>query len=90
MVLTDSVIRESIRYSSIQTRGLLRAVTAADGVTLPNGTHVSQGTWVGVPVEAVHMDERFYDKPFEYDPFRFAKMKSEGVSSHEKVRLTAC
>lgn len=79
MTVTDSVIRESIRFSSIQTRGILRAVTAKDGVTLPDGTHVPQGTWIGVPVEAVHFDDRFYERPFEYNPFRFVKT-GPGVS----------
>jgi cytochrome P450 len=88
MRLTDSVIRESIRFSSIQIRGLLRAVVAEDGVTLPNGTHVARGTWLGVPVEAVHMDERFYDKPLEYDPFRFVRIRSGGLESQEKVDAT--
>lgn len=87
-MLTDSVIRESIRFSSIQVRGLLRAVVAEKGVTLPNGTHVARGTWVGVPVEAVHMDERFYDNPFQYDPFRFMRIRSETVKSQEKVDAT--
>lgn len=77
LVLTDSAIRESIRRSSIQTRGLLRAVVSPDGLTLPNGTHVPQGTWLGVPVQAVHMDGDLYDSPYEYNPFRFAKMRSE-------------
>ncbi|KAF6232554.1 hypothetical protein HO173_009222 [Letharia columbiana] len=89
LVLTDSAIRESIRRSSIQTRGLLRAVVSPDGVTLPNGTHVPQGTWLGVPVQAVHMDGDLYDKPYEYNPFRFAVMRSESnVPSHEKVDAT--
>ncbi|KAL2054009.1 hypothetical protein ABVK25_005548 [Lepraria finkii] len=26
----------------------------------------------------VHMDERFYPKPEEFDPFRFARMRTEG------------
>lgn len=85
LVLTDSAIRESIRRSSIQTRGLLRAVVSPDGLTLPNGTHVPQGTWLGVPVQAVHMDGSLYDEPYEYNPVRFAKMRSAG---YEKVDAT--
>lgn len=89
LVLADSAIRESIRRSSIQTRGLLRAVVSPDGVTLPNGVHIPQGTWLGVPVQAVHMDGDLYDKPYEYNPFRFAKMRSENnAQSQEKVDAT--
>ncbi|KAL9134254.1 MAG: hypothetical protein Q9175_004568 [Cornicularia normoerica] len=89
LVLADSAIRESIRRSSIQTRGLLRAVVSPDGVTLPNGTHIPRGTWLGVPVQAVHMDGDLYDKPYEYKPFRFTKMRSENYAqSQEKVDAT--
>ena len=75
LVLTDSAIRECLRRGSIQTRGLLRAVVCPDGVTLPKGAHVPQGTWLGVPVQAVHMDEGLYENPYEYNPFRFANMR---------------
>ena len=89
LVLTDSAIRESIRRSSIQTRGLLREVVSPGGVTLPNGTHVPQRTWLGVAVQALHMDGDLYEKPYEYNPFRFAKMRSESIiPSHEKVDAT--
>ncbi|CAF9931029.1 MAG: hypothetical protein ALECFALPRED_004781 [Alectoria fallacina] len=89
LVLTDSAIRESLRRSSIQTRGLLRAVVSPDGLTLRNGTHVPRGTWLGVPVQAVHMDGDLYDKPYEYHPFRFAKMRLEkSVPGHDKADAT--
>ena len=88
-MLTDSAIRESLRRSSVQTRGLLRAVVSPHGLTLPNGTHVPQGTWLGVPVQAVHMDGDLYDEPYEYRPFRFAKMRSENnVAGHDKADAT--
>jgi len=77
LVLADSALQESLRRSSIQTRGLLRQVVAENGVVLPDGTHLAHGTWVGVPVEAVHMDEQIYANPLEYDPFRFAKSETE-------------
>lgn len=88
LILTDSAIRESLRRSSIQTRGLLREVVAKDGVNLPDGTHVARGTWLGVPVEAVHMDDKFYDRPEEYNPWRFARMSSEDVVGGDKVEAT--
>lgn len=49
-----------------------------DGLTLPDGSKVPQGTWIGVPIQAVQMDDRFYSKPDGYDPFRFARMKEFG------------
>lgn len=85
LVLTDSAIRESIRRSSIRTRGLLLAVASPNGLTLPNGTRVPQGTWLGVPVQAVHTGEDLSNEPYEYNPFRFAKIRS---ASYEKVDAT--
>jgi hypothetical protein len=42
-----------------------------DGVTLPNGQHLPQGAWLGVPVPGIHNDERYYHEPEVYEPFRF-------------------
>lgn len=88
MILTDSAIRESLRRSSIQTRGLLREVVAKNGVDLPDGTHVARGTWVGVPVEAIHMSEEFYEKADVYDPFRFARINEESGTRLDAADVT--
>lgn len=77
LVFTDSAIGESPRTIPITTFGLLREVMPESGLGLPDGNTVSRGTWIGVPVQAVHMDDRFYDHPEQYDPFRFARMVSE-------------
>ena len=44
-----------------------------DGLTLPDGKKVARGTWISIPVQALQMDARFYERPEEYDPFRFTK-----------------
>ncbi|RJE24680.1 Cytochrome p450 [Aspergillus sclerotialis] len=64
-------MRESLRRNPVQFRGIPRQVVLKDGVTLPNGQHVSQGAWLGVPVPAIHNVERFYPDPDVYNPFRF-------------------
>ena len=46
---------------------------AKEGITLPDGKKVARGTWLGIPVQALQMDDRFYERPEEYDPFRFVK-----------------
>ena len=74
LVLIDSAIRESLRTYPLTSRGLLREVVPEDGLLLPGGERVARGTWVGAPVQAVHMDDRFYNSPDQYDPFRFARM----------------
>ena len=48
------------------------------GIILPDGNRIPQSTWIAVPFQVVHMDERFYPKPEEFDPFRFARMRTEG------------
>ena len=73
LVRIDSTIRESLRHSPLGTRGILREVMPEDGLVLPDGKKVPRGTWIGMPVEALQMDDRFYENPEEYDPFRFAK-----------------
>jgi Cytochrome P450 len=65
----DSTIRESLRRRPILLRGLWREVMPKEGVTLPDGQHLPQGSWVGVPVPGIHNDERFYHEPEVYDPF---------------------
>jgi cytochrome P450 len=75
MTDTDSTIRETMRLNPLQSRGLLRQVMPKDGIALPDGTHVPQGTWLGVPVQALQMDDKLYKNPHGYDPLRFARLK---------------
>ena len=76
MTNIDSTIRESLRRNTLQSRGLLKQVMPKDGITLPDGTHVPQGTWLGVPVQAIQRDHELYSNPHEYDPLRFARLKT--------------
>lgn len=77
----DSAIRESLRHHPILTKGLSKEVIHSDGLTLPDGTHVEKGAWLGVPVLGVHMDERFYPDPQKYDPLRSVRAKQERMDS---------
>ena len=76
MTNTDSTIRESLRKSPLQARGLLKQVMPKAGVMLPDGTHVPRGTWLGVPVQAMQRDGKLYRDPHSYDPLRFARLKT--------------
>ncbi|KAH8883280.1 cytochrome P450 [Thozetella sp. PMI_491] len=69
--LLDSTIRESLRCHPILVKGLTKQVVSHDGVRLPDGTPLPYGTWLGIPVLGVHMDERFYPNPHRFDPYRF-------------------
>ncbi|TGJ83225.1 hypothetical protein E0Z10_g5549 [Xylaria hypoxylon] len=81
MVNIDSCLRESARKNPLQTRGLLKQVMPKDGVTLPDGAHVPQGTWLGIPIEAIHRDETIYPDARGFDALRFARMRVEGESN---------
>jgi hypothetical protein len=78
MTNIDSTLRESARKNPLQTRGLLKQVMPRDGITLPDGAHVPQGAWLGIPVEAIHRDEALYPSALEFDALRFARLKGEG------------
>lgn len=47
------------------------------GVTLPDGSHLPQGQWLGVSLKGITLDERFYSDPHNYDPWRFSRAREE-------------
>ncbi|MCJ1423252.1 hypothetical protein MMC29_001134 [Sticta canariensis] len=90
---TDSAIRESLRQNPLQARPVVREVVHKDGTTIPGGSHLPPGTWVGVAANGLHRDERFYPEPNTYDPFRFSRERTEsalisGVGRKETVGVT--
>lgn len=90
---TDSAIRESLRRNPQQGRTVVREVAQRDGTTIPGGSHLPRGTWVGTATTSLHKDERFYPEPEKYDPFRFSRGQTEsasisGVGSKETVGAT--
>ena len=89
----DSAIRESLRRNPQQGRPVVREVAHKDGTTIPGGSHLPRGTWVGIAATSLHRDERFYSEPNTYDPFRFSRERTEsaltsGVGSKETVGVT--
>lgn len=81
LVLADSAIKETLRLSPLLFRGMIREVAGSDGIDLPDGHHLPQGTWLGVAIDGIHHDDRFYENPTDYDPFRFAREQGAGESS---------
>ncbi|KAL8823103.1 MAG: hypothetical protein Q9191_006174 [Dirinaria sp. TL-2023a] len=75
-VLSDSVIRECLRFHPILIKGLTKEVVPSSGLNLPDGTNMPKGGWVGIPVLGIHRDERFYADPYVYQPFRYVKERS--------------
>jgi cytochrome P450 len=69
--LTNSAVHESLRVRPTMLKGLTREVVPKNGIKVPDGTYAPEGAWMSVPVHAIHMDERLYEDPTRYDPFRF-------------------
>ncbi|KAI8942778.1 hypothetical protein NX059_000822 [Plenodomus lindquistii] len=67
----DSALRESMRLSGFAIKMIQRKVMSAEGITLPNGTTLPQGTMVCVSAWGLHHDEQVYHDPstFLYDRF---------------------
>ncbi|KAK1144796.1 hypothetical protein N8T08_004807 [Aspergillus melleus] len=77
MPYTESALKESLRLSPSQARGLTKEVMQESGLTLPSGQHLPKGTWLGAASMGIHLDDRFYPDAKIYKPFRFVKQGSE-------------
>lgn len=90
MVKTDSVLRESMRYSTFMTGALQRAVVAKEGITTPDGLHIKQGNWVEVPAWPRHLDSSAYPDANTFTPLRFVdtstKENGNGTASNSKAK----
>jgi cytochrome P450 monooxygenase len=54
--------------------------------TFTNGLKLPKGTLVFAPNTQLHMDERYYDNPEEFDAFRFHKLgKQSDKPSNYKI-----
>ena len=85
LIRTDSVIRESLRFRPTLIKGLTKEVVPEDGLQLPDGTHVPQRSWVGVPLFGIHRDTRFYERADTFEPFRFVPARSEDVQKPSAI-----
>lgn len=75
----DSAIRESMRLNPSFGRVAMHEVLPQKGVALPNGPDIPRGTWLGIALTGIQLDERYYPAAHTYDPFRF---------SHDRAKLT--
>ncbi|PVH95059.1 cytochrome P450 [Periconia macrospinosa] len=83
----DSALRESMRLSGFAVKMLQRKVMATEGITLPNGTVLPQGTMVCVSAWGLHHDNALYPQAMDYVPERFmasAAHKSLSVSDPDQ------
>jgi cytochrome P450 len=73
----DSAIRESLRLNPVVAIEPRRKIVPPAGVTLPNGVHLPQNTWIGLSFLDVHLNEKNYPDAKEYRPFRFVEVNQE-------------
>jgi cytochrome P450 len=73
LVKTDSMLRESMRYSTFMTGAIQRCVLAKEGVTTPDGLHLKYGTMVEVPGWPKHLDVNISPDADKFLPLRFVE-----------------
>jgi cytochrome P450 len=83
----DSALRESARKATIQGVCMTGTVTAAGGVTTPDGLHLPHGCMVGTHAWARHHDAEVYSEPTKYRPFRFITPNSATTATPAKLSL---
>ena len=76
---------DSLRFFPVAVnRCALRPFTFSNGVTVPTGTFVS------VPANAAHRDERIYSNPDKFDGYRFMKLReSEGDTTTSRYQAVS-
>ncbi|ESK83170.1 cytochrome p450 [Moniliophthora roreri MCA 2997] len=85
----DSFLKEVQRFTSYGVFGVerrtLQDFTFSDGTTVPKGVNI------GVPVRAIHHDDRYFLNASKFDGFRFADLRLESGESikHQMVTPTA-
>ncbi|RGP77800.1 hypothetical protein FLONG3_4094 [Fusarium longipes] len=80
LVLADSAIRESMRWSDFGLFALPRRVNST-GITLDNGIYIPPGVHMEIPMHFIHTDEAFYEGAGSFKPFRFADGTSTARSA---------
>ncbi|GFF56750.1 hypothetical protein IFM62136_03209 [Aspergillus lentulus] len=74
LLLMDSAIKESQRLKP--TESILMRRYAMDDLTLADGTQISKGTVLGIPIFGMR-DPKIYVDPDTYDGYRFQKMRGQ-------------
>jgi len=75
MRLVDSFLRESQRFYGLGSTSLNRK--ALQDFTFSDGTFIPAGSFVAAAALPTHFDERYYENPDIFNPWRFAEMRSE-------------
>jgi cytochrome P450 len=87
MYKIDSAIRESLRIRSFLSAGLVRKVTAPDGITTPEGVYCPYGSSVGIAVLGIHNDNAIYPEAAQFHPFRYVDAREAVTANTETGKL---
>ncbi|EJT96540.1 cytochrome P450 [Dacryopinax primogenitus] len=78
MFKADSFIKEAMRLTGLgvmsMARKSMRPFTLSDGTVIPTGSRIAVNAW------SIHHDPDTYEKPEEFDPFRFSRRIEQGES----------
>ncbi|KAK5996321.1 Cytochrome P450 monooxygenase gloP [Cladobotryum mycophilum] len=77
MVRVDSAVKESMRYSGILYRGVVRKVMDPSGYQATKDLLIPPGTNISVAAWSIHHDASFYENPHEYDALRFSRPRED-------------
>ncbi|OQE41217.1 hypothetical protein PENCOP_c005G04173 [Penicillium coprophilum] len=84
MTKLDSFIKEIMRLQPVGPAAVHRVMKK--DYTFKNGVKLPKGTLVYAPNTQLHMDERHYDQPKEFDALRFHKLGQEsGKPNNYKI-----
>ncbi|KAK7450075.1 cytochrome P450 [Colletotrichum acutatum] len=87
MVKMDSFMKESQRFNPLLLITFERVVHQP--LTLSSGFTIPAHTTIGIPTQAITMDESFYPDPETFDAFRFARMREERSDMEGRAQYVA-
>ena len=77
LAVVNSAVRESLRFSNTRATANEKLILPTQGVTLPSGEHLVQGTIVGTALAGKYGDERSHSEPDKFKPLRFLDQVEE-------------
>ncbi|KAH8760542.1 cytochrome P450 [Diaporthe sp. PMI_573] len=91
MAKMDSFMKESQRFNPLLLITFERVIHQP--LTLSSGFTIPAHTTIGIPTQAITMDESLYPNPGVFDPFRFSKIREERPEMDGRAQqswLTSC